>query len=212
MVLKSLLRINLIGRIMGDKKNNMLKYFFELILVGILLFGCEAKNNKQSIQLDKNIGIVHQNCLAIRNNQLKIGDKLKVIIADEKNTELNTTIMDKLENEKCIMLLEDRKIQNSNQGFTFYEVDLGKELVLSPSFAVLGNNFPSKMNAQNYLQIDLDGDDIFEFTHTCTSSEGLVFSLWSKLPYQSDKLWEMYYYLGYDLEPNCPDNYSSSKN
>jgi hypothetical protein len=37
----------------------------------------------------------------------------------------------------------------------------------------------------------------------CTSSEGLHLSLWSGEPLKGTRLWHMYYYLGYDVEPTC---------
>lgn len=38
---------------------------------------------------------------------------------------------------------------------------------------------------------------------SCTSSEGLHFTLWAGEPLKSTRLWHMYYYLGYDVEPTC---------
>jgi hypothetical protein len=38
---------------------------------------------------------------------------------------------------------------------------------------------------------------------SCTSSEGLHFTLWAGEPLNSTRLWHMYYYLGYDVEPTC---------
>jgi len=37
----------------------------------------------------------------------------------------------------------------------------------------------------------------------CTSSEGLHLTLWSGEPLKGKRLWHMYYYLGYDVEPTC---------
>lgn len=38
---------------------------------------------------------------------------------------------------------------------------------------------------------------------SCTSSEGLHFTLWAGEPLNSTRLWHMYYYWGYDVEPTC---------
>ncbi len=37
----------------------------------------------------------------------------------------------------------------------------------------------------------------------CTSSEGLHLTLWAGEPLKSTRLWHTYYYLGYDVEPDC---------
>ncbi len=38
---------------------------------------------------------------------------------------------------------------------------------------------------------------------SCTSSEGLHFTLWVGEPLKGTRLWHGYYYLGYDVEPSC---------
>ncbi|HSW40428.1 MAG TPA: hypothetical protein VLL97_13145 [Acidobacteriota bacterium] len=38
---------------------------------------------------------------------------------------------------------------------------------------------------------------------SCASSEGLHFTLWAGEPLKGTRLWHMYYYLGYDVEPTC---------
>jgi hypothetical protein len=45
---------------------------------------------------------------------------------------------------------------------------------------------------------------------SCASSEGLHFTLWDGEPLKSSRLWHMYYYLGYDVEPSCePADYQN---
>jgi hypothetical protein len=39
----------------------------------------------------------------------------------------------------------------------------------------------------------------------CASSEGLHLTGWSGIPLRSERLWHQYYYLGYDVEPDCED-------
>jgi hypothetical protein len=38
---------------------------------------------------------------------------------------------------------------------------------------------------------------------SCASSEGLHFTLWAGEPLKGKRLWHLYYYLGYDVEPTC---------
>jgi hypothetical protein len=50
---------------------------------------------------------------------------------------------------------------------------------------------------------DLDGDGTRETFRSCTSAEGLHFTIWSGAPLTGRRRWHRYYYLGYDVEPSC---------
>jgi hypothetical protein len=39
--------------------------------------------------------------------------------------------------------------------------------------------------------------------HSCTSSEGVHYTVWTGTPLDSRRLWHAYFYLGYDVEPSC---------
>jgi hypothetical protein len=48
---------------------------------------------------------------------------------------------------------------------------------------------------------------------SCTSNEGLHLTVWSGVPLSSRRLWHAYWYLGYDVEPNCrPADYEEPPN
>jgi hypothetical protein len=38
---------------------------------------------------------------------------------------------------------------------------------------------------------------------TCASEEGIHATAWSGIPLAAPRRWHAYYYLGYDVEPNC---------
>jgi hypothetical protein len=38
---------------------------------------------------------------------------------------------------------------------------------------------------------------------SCTSSEGVHLTIWSGQPLASERRWHQYYYVGYDLKPDC---------
>ena len=50
---------------------------------------------------------------------------------------------------------------------------------------------------------DLDGDGTPERFRMCASTEGLHLTIWSGDPLAGTRRWHFYYYLGYDVEPNC---------
>jgi hypothetical protein len=64
--------------------------------------------------------------------------------------------------------------------------------VLVPNVRVLADN-----------RTDIDNDGTPESYRTCASSEGLHLTVWAGEPLRSRRVWHHYYYLGYDLEPNC---------
>jgi hypothetical protein len=43
------------------------------------------------------------------------------------------------------------------------------------------------------------------YFRSCTSHEGLHFSSWLGKPLSGKQLWQVYFYLGYDVEPSCED-------
>jgi hypothetical protein len=48
---------------------------------------------------------------------------------------------------------------------------------------------------------------------SCASSEGLHLTVWSGTPLRSERLWHRYWYLGYDVEPDCqPADYRDGSN
>jgi hypothetical protein len=77
---------------------------------------------------------------------------------------------------------------------------IAKELVY---FAVVGRQGdPKIVRNQVKGRLGTRGDITF---YACTSSEGLHFIVWSGTPPRENRLWHRYYYLGYDVEPSCPD-------
>ncbi len=52
---------------------------------------------------------------------------------------------------------------------------------------------------------DLDGDGVPERFRACTSSEGVHLTIWSGAPLTGRLRWHRYFYLGYDVEPDCTE-------
>lgn len=70
--------------------------------------------------------------------------------------------------------------------------------------AVSGTNFLSVIN--NDVVLALAASRGLVYFRSCTSNEGMYFSLWLGQPLKGQKLWLSYYYLGYDLDPSCEEN------
>jgi hypothetical protein len=53
------------------------------------------------------------------------------------------------------------------------------------------------------IRTDVDRNLAPDTYRACTSSEGVHLTVWSGEALRTDRLWHYYYYLGYDVEPNC---------
>ena len=89
----------------------------------------------------------------------------------------------------------------SDEGLQLYDLAIEGKPTL-PAIAVVG--FHGQFQKQGkWWWADLYGDGRREFFRSCTSSEGLHFTVWSGQPLTGTLLWHQYHYLGYDVEPNC---------
>lgn len=53
------------------------------------------------------------------------------------------------------------------------------------------------------VSCDLEPGGPPQFFRICASREGLHYSIWSGKPLDGARRWRAYYYLGYDVEPDC---------
>ena len=67
---------------------------------------------------------------------------------------------------------------------------------------------PIKSGSFGRIHTDVNSDGHQDYFTECSTSEGVQFNVWSGSPYKGKALWSAYYYLGYDTEPNCPENSS----
>ena len=61
----------------------------------------------------------------------------------------------------------------------------------------------SVRQAGDLVTVDLQRDGHRQYFRMCASTEGLHLTLWSGQPLKSTRLWHQYYYLGYDVTPDC---------
>lgn len=184
---------------------------FSIIIVIIVCVSACQKNSstesneaKQSTyDFNNNVGWLHNNCLAIKNSNLKSGDEITVVLLGKKQSVLSTSIVSEATSStKCPQLLGDRKSINVAERNAFYlikpptkQVDLGIALV---------GEIKGIKSVNDLVMADINNDGKPNYFTECSSSEGLHFSVWSEKPWKGKKLWSSYYYLAYDIEPNCP--------
>jgi hypothetical protein len=53
------------------------------------------------------------------------------------------------------------------------------------------------------MAVDVDNDGRQEFFRSCSSAEGIHFTVWSGKPLEGARRWHQYYYLGYDVAADC---------
>lgn len=92
----------------------------------------------------------------------------------------------------CPALLEDRRDANRAHRLSFYRVEP----------ALLSGSLPP---ADADAVLDTNGDGRRDTFSQCTTAEGVQFSVWADDVGQGEPLWSGYYYLGYDVQPDCPE-------
>jgi hypothetical protein len=132
-------------------------------------------------------------CLDIHNGSLTPGTGIRLVITSPPQTELDAYISK-----------VDPSCPDSNTGVQRYEVR-ADNAELPPSMPVIAvAGFSGKFNRRgDLITADLDRDGQDEFFRSCTSAEGIHFTVWSGKPLDGKLRWHEYYYLGYDVSPTC---------
>jgi hypothetical protein len=92
-----------------------------------------------------------------------------------------------------------------NVASSYYRLTAADSLnVTSVYIAVLGAGGSPRLAGDTvFLDVDADGQE--ERFRECTSMEGLHLTIWTGAPLTGQRRWHTYYYLGYDLQPNCTE-------
>jgi len=153
------------------------------LILAFLSISCGTNNqvdNANSL-LDENIGWMHGNCLAIKNDDLKESMNVRVVKLADDNVIEDAIIIRKANSAgECFPLMDDRREVNISSGYSFYLVDPTTPVDLA--IAIVGEK---EVDASN-----------FDF---CSTSEGIEYFMKDS----SETTWEGYYYLGYGTEVTC---------
>jgi hypothetical protein len=84
------------------------------------------------------------------------------------------------------------------------QVTRGSLQMGSPAFAIANSNRPLRPTEAG-VTADLEGDGQMEYFRACTSTEGLHLTIWKGQPLRGARKWHYYYYLGYDVTPDCTE-------
>jgi hypothetical protein len=106
---------------------------------------------------------------------------------------------------ECKAMLEGREGLIGSLPAQYYTVTEWSDDDAEMAIGVVGDATAVSI-ADGHARLDLNGDGEQEVFAICTTSEGIRFGLWTGEPYLGNPVWIGYYYLGYDLEPSCPQD------
>ena len=179
----------------------MTKLLTAIALAALLSSSCRTHTDEQKPwSFSSNIGVVapksRKICLSIHNSSLSAGRKVRVLRLASPQAGP----------EEAIVIGTDDTCSNSagsDANLTGYQIHFEKsDSVAAPAIGIIGVSGAFRKKG-DLLAADLDGDGKEEYFRSCTSAEGVHFSIWSEQPLLGTARWTQYYYLGYDVEPTC---------
>lgn len=178
-----------------------------LLLAAALLAACSSRAADDALPPADpvaRIGWLHGGCLAAADPQLASGTPVHVVLLDGTGQAAAAAIEAPATSElTCKPMLSGREGTVQSQPAHYYTVTQWTDDSAAMAVGVIGD-LAGVGIADGVAHIDLNGDGEPEVFAACATSEGIRFGLWAGEPYRGDPLWTGYYYLGYDLEPNCP--------
>jgi hypothetical protein len=157
-----------------------------LLLVSNLFTGCQKSDTPSPVQP---------------------GTKITLIKFTEPQSILETELQGKGSAESgCFALFEDRIAMNQKKQRSFYSVALPESETNMMAIGIVGQDNTVSIKDRK-ATADLNADGAPEVFSSCQSSEGMKFFVWSEKAYQGSPLWSDYYYLGYDMQADCPEGY-----
>lgn len=175
----------------------LLLSFFAIAVISVY----EVVTVHGQFNIQTQIGVAEVNnkgdgCLTIMNASLQGNDVLNLVYLETPQSFITTEIVKKLPQHCSI------KIEIPNASFYSFRVNKTIEKVIGPAIAVTGFNGSFKVE-KGEVRADLTGDGSLGSFRECASNEGLHLTVWAGEPLKGKRLWHEYYYLGYDVEPNC---------
>jgi len=183
--------------------------FAILTNLAMIITGCTGIiGNSQTRLSITHVGWYYGSCLVIKASDLSRGTVMTLVDAEAAENRFRSKIIASAKNaDECSPLAGDRKNVNAEDGKSFYLISKPKEIQAETTFDF---GIAVVFDAQGSLlpvseMIDLNNDGLPDSFSYCAASEGISFDAWSAIPYKSKNLWSGYYYLGYDIESNCPE-------
>lgn len=163
---------------------NSAKGLLTVVAMALACFGgCSEDAELGKPAMDSQLGWMHGNCLAIRNDALASGTAITIHpLASDQGGASGTIAGRASSADDCFALKDDRKQVNMDDGYFFYTINTPAAV----TFAIAEVGETSQLSAAQYS--------------SCMTTEGVNFSVIK----DGAEVWQGYYYLGYDSEPTCP--------
>ena len=134
--------------------------------------------------------------LAMAAPRLAVGAKLTLVTPDPPQT---TTVA------RVVRVLADDADMHmrTNSPGPYYEIASAEAGLTLPQLAIAIAGEPSVRRIGTTMSLHLNGGSPDVRARSCTSIEGLHLTLWAGEPLKGPRLWHLYYYVGYDMQPSC---------
>lgn len=138
-------------------------------------------------------------CLTIANRNLSIGQPVFLVVLSPQQA----IVQAKVERSLSKDCMGGDAAQST---MASYELSVVKGTLppAAPAIAAVNPVTPLRTRGDSVVS-DLEGKGQLDYFRQCTSSEGVHLTVWAGKPLTGKRLWHQYYYLGYDVEPNCSE-------
>jgi hypothetical protein len=134
-------------------------------------------------------------CLMIPNPSLAPHDGVDIILDDSPQRQVMAEVVAS-QNRSC-----SRPPQNEAADFYVLRLNTGRADAGARGLGIL--NYNSSFQESNGRVGFNPQNGTFDYFRSCASSEGLHLTGWKGPPLKGRRMWQRYYYLGYDVEPSC---------
>lgn len=136
-------------------------------------------------------------CLTIGNASLREGEAIDLVSPQKPQTLTRARIEKKL-SQSC------SRNADAPAGTSFYSFRVKQDDAKpgSPTIAIAGFTGGFEV-VGGRVRADLNGDGRLASFRQCASAEGLHLTVWDGESLKGRRLWHGYYFLGYDVEPDC---------
>ncbi len=174
-------------------------------LAMLITCACCLAVSADSPRFETLVGVVDANsegrlCLSISNPRLAGGAEVSVVMPERPQRVVKATVEAKAA-DSC------SRNPDSNASYYWLKLAAGVRAVnlgepMPPAIAVVGSAGAVKVR-RGIASGDLNGNGRAEFFRICTSTEGNHLTVWTGRPLRGRRVWHSYYYLGYDVVPDC---------
>jgi hypothetical protein len=177
--------------------------------VVVLIFALVAASQRPAGETELRIGIAAgdsaQYCLALPGPALGAGSPVALVTSGQRQRLYRLVTVRAV--RECPVMAK----HNTPGPYYLLAPETGSALPQGLGVAVQGRPTVRVVGGQVRLRLS---DRIREARiRSCTSNEGLHLTVWAGVPLSTRRLWHAYWYLGYDVEPNCrPADYEEPAN